>query len=110
MSPRIAYLDKTFSPAHLAIIENANAIAEEIAQGGDSLSLRQLYYQFVARGLLPNRDSEYKRLGGIINDARYAGLFDWRSITDRTRNVLGGDISAGPRRMGTAADAPQAGV
>ena len=61
-------------------------IAEYAAQGYD-LTLRQLYYQFVSRDLLPNRQSEYKRLGDIINDARLAGLVDWEAIVDRTRNI-----------------------
>src|SRR5262249_27555151 len=29
----------------------------------------------------------YKRLGSIINDARLAGLIDWNTIEDRTRNL-----------------------
>lgn len=89
--PMIEYLPKTFSAAHLEIIDHAADIARSYARDGDSLTLRQLYYRFVAAGLIPNRDAEYKRLGGIINDARYAGLFDWSWITDRTRNLLGGD-------------------
>lgn len=49
--------------------------------------LRQLYYQFVARDLIPNKQTEYKRLGSVINDARLAGLIDWTAIEDRTRNL-----------------------
>jgi hypothetical protein len=40
----------------------------------------------VSRGLLPNKQSEYKRLGEIIGDARLAGLVRWDRIVDRTRN------------------------
>lgn len=47
-----------------------------------------LYYQFVARGFLPNKQSEYKRLGSILNDARLAGLVDWSAMEDRTRNLV----------------------
>jgi len=89
--PRIAYVPKTFSPAHQVIIAHANQIARDYAAEGDSLTLRQLYYRFVAAALIPNKDTEYKRLGSILNDARYAGEFDWNYITDRTRNVRGGD-------------------
>lgn len=89
---RKAYRDDLrLNDAKLAVVEQATQIAETIRAGGDSLSLRQLYYRFVATGLLPNRDQEYKRLGAIINDARWAGLFDWDYIVDRTRNVRGGD-------------------
>jgi hypothetical protein len=51
------------------------------------LTLRQLYYQFVARGWIANNQKEYKRLGKIINDARMAGLIDWHHLQDRTRNL-----------------------
>jgi hypothetical protein len=87
--PVIAYIDKSFAPASMAVIEKANEICAAYAAQGFDLTLRQLYYQFVARGLLPNKDTEYKRLGQIVNDARLAGLLDWRYIIDRTRNLRG---------------------
>lgn len=83
--PRIAYIEKKFSNKSLAIIAQANVIIQEYAAQGFSLTLRQLYYQFVARDLIPNQQSEYKRLGSIINDARLAGFIDWEAIEDRTR-------------------------
>lgn len=49
--------------------------------------MRQLYYQFVARGALPNTQENYKKLGSVINDARLAGLIDWKHLEDRTRNL-----------------------
>jgi len=85
--PVIAYIDKSFTRTSLAVIEKANEICAAYAAQGFDLTLRQLYYQFVARGLLPNKDTEYKRLGQIVNDARLAGLLDWRYIVDRTRNL-----------------------
>lgn len=85
--PLIAYKPQKFSAASMAVIDRANAILAEYAESGYDLTLRQLYYQFVARGLLANKDTEYKRLGGIISDARMAGLIDWDHIVDRTRNL-----------------------
>jgi hypothetical protein len=85
-----------FRPSSLQIIQQANDIAEKNLREGFSLTLRQLYYRFVAAGLIPNKQTEYKRLGSIINDARYAGLFDWSLITDRTRNASGGDYGNTP--------------
>jgi len=81
------YVPKRFHPGSMAVIETANIIIEEYRRQGFTLTLRQLYYQFVARDIVPNRQSEYKRLGGIINDGRLAGLIDWEAIEDRTRNV-----------------------
>lgn len=85
---RICYQQKSFNPAHREIIDAANSICAEYAGQGLTLTLRQLYYQFVARDLLPNQQSEYKRLGVILNDARMAGEMDWDYLIDRTRNVV----------------------
>lgn len=82
---RIPYVEKRFTAAHMAIITQADAICREYAGLGFTLTLRQLYYQFVRRNLLANVDTEYKRLGGIIVDARLAGLIDWDHVEDRTR-------------------------
>src|SRR5512139_1588276 len=85
--PKVCYVPKSFSSNSMSIIEKANEIIAEYARLGFDLTLRQLYYQFVSRALIPNKDTEYKRLGSIINDARLAGLIDWDAITDRTRNL-----------------------
>jgi hypothetical protein len=85
--PLIKYIDKKLSKEKLATIAKANEIIAEYREQGYSLTLRQLYYQFVARGLIPNEQSEYKRLGDIISDGRRLGLIDWEAIEDRTRNL-----------------------
>ncbi|MGW4729248.1 hypothetical protein ACWEQC_08700 [Streptomyces shenzhenensis] len=46
-------------------------------------------YQFVARGYIANKQTEYKRLGTIVNDARLAGLLDRDYIVDHTWNLRG---------------------
>lgn len=69
------------------LVETANAICAEYQAQGYDLTLRQLYYQFVARALIPNNFRSYKRLGSIIDKGRLAGLIDWDYIVDRTRNV-----------------------
>lgn len=85
--PRICYASRQFSPANRLVIRQANEIIQEYAAQGFDLTLRQLYYQFVSRDLLSNTVQSYKRLGSIINDARLAGLIDWETIVDRTRNL-----------------------
>jgi hypothetical protein len=85
--PRICYASKRFSDGSLEIIDRANQIITDYAAQGFDLTLRQLYYQFVSRDLIPNKMQEYKRLGSIINDARLAGMVDWGAIVDRTRNL-----------------------
>lgn len=85
--PRICYIEKNFSKGSLETIEQANRIITSYQAQGLSLTLRQLYYRFVAGALIPNKQSEYKRLGSIINDGRLAGLIDWDAIEDRGRNL-----------------------
>lgn len=87
--PHIAYINKQFRKDTLAIIEMANQIIQEYQEQGFTLTLRQLYYQFVARALIENTERSYKRLGSIINDARMSGMIDWDAIEDRTRWLRG---------------------
>lgn len=84
---RETFIERDFRAGSLAIIDQANSIISAYQAQGFTLTLRQLYYQFVSRDLIANRQSEYKRLGSVINDARLAGLIDWEAIEDRTRNV-----------------------
>src|SRR5262249_39723187 len=60
--PKIAYKQIRLSASSVSIVEKANEIIGEYSAQGYSLSLRQLYYQFVARDLLPNTVQSYKRL------------------------------------------------
>jgi len=94
-----AFIDKNFHINSLAIIKQAERIMNEYAEQGFVLTLRQLYYQFVARGILPNKQTEYKRLGSIINDARLAGYLDWDMIEDRTRNLISPPAWSSPQQI-----------
>lgn len=85
--PVQSYVEKRISADRLLLIKQANAIIDEYSAKGFSLTLRQLYYQFVSRGLLENKDREYKRLGDVISDGRMTGLIDWDAITDRLRQM-----------------------
>jgi hypothetical protein len=71
----------------LATIDQANVIIEEYQAQGFALTTRQLYYQFVARGLIENTPRAYVRLAWIVCVGRDAGLIDWAAIEDRTREV-----------------------
>lgn len=85
--PKIKYRTENFKPDSLAKIAKANEIIDEYTAQGYELTLRQLYYQFVARDLIPNTQRSYDNLGELLNKARWAGLVDWLSIVDRTRNL-----------------------
>jgi hypothetical protein len=86
---KIQYENWKPGAAALDTIEQAEAICADYAAQGYDLTLRQLYYQFVARDLIPNTQQSYKNLGSVINRARLAGLLDWNYIVDRTRNLRG---------------------
>lgn len=80
-----------FTQKILARIALANTILEDLARQGYSVSLRQLYYQLVQRGEIPNSQKEYKKLGDTLSKARLAGLVNWSTLEDRGRMLRGGD-------------------
>lgn len=96
---KIQYVNKTFQGATLDVINLANTIVAEYEAAGFKLTLRQLYYQLVARGYIANKQTEYKRLGSIIADARLAGLVSWAAIEDRTRNMRGNSHWKNPEEI-----------
>lgn len=98
----ITYVAKELRGSSLALVDRANSIIAEYRSLGFTLTLRQLYYQFVSRDLLRNTMKEYKRLGSVINDARLAGLIDWNAIEDRTRGVRGSPHWESPKDIVSA--------
>lgn len=88
----------------MVVIDQANRIIDEYVGQGFKLTLRQLYYQFVARGLLEeNTMKQYKRIGTITRDARDGGMIDWDAIEDRTREVHTHSSWINPAAMITSA-------
>ena len=86
---KVAYIEKRFKPESLALIKTVNQVIAEYSAQGFDLTLRQVYYQMVARAIIPNNERSYKNLGNLISDGRLAGLIDWNAIEDRTRNLRG---------------------
>lgn len=84
---REQFIEKRFNESSVVLINQAEIIITEYQADGYVLTLRQLYYQFVSRGWLPNTLKNYKRLGSVISDARLAGLLDWDAIEDRVRSL-----------------------
>lgn len=104
--PKIRYEAVNLRPETRAIIEIADGLALQYQSAGYDLTLRQLYYRFIAKDLFPeswidreynekngldpetkNTVKNYKRLGEIVQKGRRAGLIDWSVIVDRTRNL-----------------------
>lgn len=112
---REAFITKSFKSKSWNIINSANEIIKNYEAQGFTLTLRQLYYQFVARDLFEDKYSwtgscwvkdpvngtinaqpNYDNLGAIISDARLAGLIDWDGIEDRTRFLQGHQTYSNP--------------
>ena len=94
------YKHFNFRSTTLDLIQKVNDIlAEYEAQGFADLTLRQVYYQLVARDEIPNQVREYDRLGMTIGKARLAGLIDWLKITDRTRYLRSLDHWSSPAEI-----------
>lgn len=85
----LCYIPKKFQQDSLNLIATAIKIINVYEEQGFTLTVRQLYYQFVARDILPNTIKSYKNLSSLISDARLAGLISWTAIEDRTRNLKG---------------------
>lgn len=83
----IEYIPRSFAPASATLIDAANEILADYNRQGYTLTLRQLYYQFVSRDMIANNNRSYKNLGTLISNARLAGLISWFDIEDRNRGV-----------------------
>jgi len=88
-----------FTQRSLVLLDAIEAVLQDYAAQGFDLSLRQLYYQLVARDLLPedwadpktgstNNVRSYGKIGTLVSNARLAGLIDWDMIKDRGREVV----------------------
>ena len=84
---KIIYKSINFRQATRELIAQCDSILMSYAAQGFNMTLRQLYYQLVARDLIPNNKKEYDRLGKTVSDARRAGFLDWDLIVDRTRSL-----------------------
>jgi len=95
---KLKYIDKKFSPESELVIAQSDQIISEYERQGFSLTLRQLFYQHVARGYIENSTASYNRLGNIMSDARLAGLISWTAIEDRGRNLRGLNFHRNPQQ------------
>jgi hypothetical protein len=83
------YRDFNFSKTRRELIDRINTtidIYEE--QGIYHLSVRQIYYNLVGKGM-DNTAESYGRVKSAINDGRLAGLIAWDVIEDRNRGLSG---------------------
>lgn len=84
---KIAYEQPRISPAVRQLIDTANEIIAEYTDRGRDMTIRQLYYQLVARDYILNNEKSYDRVIRAVGVGRRAGLIDWDAIVDRTRHI-----------------------
>jgi len=85
---KIAYKDWNPNEQSQSLVYGAEQILEEYRIQGYVMTLRQLYYQFVARDIIPNTERSYKNLGNLITKARMAGMISWQAIEDAGRGLI----------------------
>jgi len=87
--------DTKTKPMHTRseLLDFAVGLESHYRNQGLSLTLRQMYYQLVARGHLENGQKHYKRIGSVLTKARYDGDFPLNGLVDRGRSVAPGDAT-----------------
>lgn len=94
-----AYEDRRFTAEQTERIGLINSILDEYQKQGLDMTLRQVYYQLVARGHIANEDREYESLGRLLKNGRMAGHISWTAIVDRGRNLRGLRTYSHPRQL-----------
>jgi hypothetical protein len=77
--------DVKLKPEEIEQAEYMNDIINEYTAQGYTLTVRQLYYQLVARAYMENTEKNYTDISKIVTKYRMAGLIDWSVIEDRGR-------------------------
>jgi hypothetical protein len=91
------FVDHRFQLRAYKIVLQARDIINEYAEQGYTLTLRQLFYQFVSRDLMENTKAKYDSLGRIARFARLNGMLPMWSIVDRTRGLSTWSTATGPK-------------
>jgi len=61
------------------------AVAIQVLREQHPMTVRQVYYQLVARQVLPNKVTMYQAVSELLRDARKSGDIPWEWIEDRLR-------------------------
>ncbi|MBI9083353.1 MAG: hypothetical protein JEZ11_07125 [Desulfobacterales bacterium] len=69
------------------VVPAVHEIVEELADYLP-MTVRQLYYQLVAREIIPNRHSEYRNISNVLTKMRRENLLSWDTIEDRSRRLI----------------------
>lgn len=88
------------------VLSTARRIAEEYREHDLTLTVRQMYYQFVRRypDEYPSAVETYNRIKDILSEARYRGTFPIDMIEDRGREVRPGSFLLNNTNVDVALD------
>ena len=84
---REKFKEHRFQQKSRELLDLANPILSEYRDQGFKVSVRQVSYQLIARGLLENTKTNYARLLRVFREGRRAGEVDWDMIADHTREL-----------------------
>lgn len=81
------FIPKHFNGKSRKLLGTIEEILSDYARDGYDISVRQLFYQLVSRNVIANKQKVYKSIVALVNDARMAGVLDWRIFVDRGRKA-----------------------
>lgn len=80
---KACYRHQEFRRDSLRLLGEVAAVLD--SSEGLQFTVRQMYYQLVVRGAVPNTPAAYGQVQRLICNARMAGLLDWDAFEDRLR-------------------------
>jgi hypothetical protein len=83
---REKFVERNFRSKSKVLIDRANTIIAEYQAQDYKITVRQLFYQFVARGFMHNEDKNYVAIKRMAKNGRQAGELDWSAFEDRSRD------------------------
>ena len=86
---KITYVPRNFRKESRILIDLCDEILLDYHDQGLKMTVRQLYYQLVARNIIENTEKSYNRIKNLISNARLAGEIHWNMIEDKTRRLQG---------------------
>ena len=76
----------SWTPLQKDRAEKVLSVADEMSNYWP-LTLRQIYYQLVAKGYIKNNRSQYTMLSTLVKWMRIDEMLPWEALEDRTRNI-----------------------
>ena len=72
------------TPKNAQLLSQIKAVLNELQEYWP-LTLRQIYYQLVAKEYIANHRTQYQNLSGVLKQARIDGQVSWEAVEDRIR-------------------------